>query len=141
MFVRPEATSDLGRIADRSGRARLIPAGVGLGAVCALLLAVPLPLIAVETAISTWSLAYDMIQPPLGGIVTTLSSNRGQAMGVNVCTLFTGFGLGSRIFQALLTAGFAVAFGVFGATALIATVLVISLFRDERPSTVAQTPA
>ncbi|WP_210036598.1 MFS transporter [Pseudonocardia parietis] len=131
----------IGRIADRFGRARLIPAGVGLGAVCALLLAAPMPLIAVQAAIITLSLAYDMTQPPLGGIVTTLSNNRGQAMGVNVCTLFTGFGLGSLIFQALLPAGFAVAFGVFGATALIATVLAIPLFRDERPSTVVQAPA
>lgn len=128
----------IGRLADRFGRARLIPAGVGLGAVCALLLAAPMPLIAVQAAIITLSLAYDMTQPPLGGIVTTLSSNRGQAMGVNVCTLFTGFGFGSLIFQALLPAGFAVAFGVFGATALIATVLAVPLFRDERPSTVVQ---
>lgn len=101
----------------------------------------PLPLVAVQEAIITLSLAYDMAQPPLGGIVTTLSSNRGQAMGMNVCTLFTGFGLGSLIFQALLPAGFAVAFGVFGATALITTVLAVPLFRDERPSTVAQAPA
>lgn len=38
----------IGRVADRYGRARLIPAGVAVGAVCALVLAAPLPLLAVQ---------------------------------------------------------------------------------------------
>ena len=42
-------------------------------------------------------------------------------MGLNVFTLFVGFGLGSLIFRGLLQFGFAIAFGVFAvAEALIA---------------------
>jgi len=125
----------IGRVADRYGRARLIPAGVAVGAACALVLAAPLPLLAVQVAIITLSLGYDMTQPPLGGIVTDLPGNRGQAMGLNVFTLFTGLGLGALAFQALLPAGFPTAFIVFGAAALLAAALGVPLFRDERPRT------
>ena len=88
----------------------------------------------------TLSLGYDMTQPPLGGIVTDLPGNRGQAMGLNVFTLFTGLGLGSLLFQAALTWGFPFAFTTFGAAALIAAAVAIPLFRSERPHT-AGTPA
>ncbi|WP_234027736.1 MFS transporter [Pseudonocardia dioxanivorans] len=125
----------IGRVADRYGRAHLIPAGVAVGGACALALAAPLPLLAVQFAIITLSLGYDMTQPPLGGIVTDLPGNRGQAMGLNVFTLFTGLGLGSLAFQALLLAGFPVAFAVFGLAALLAAALATPLFRDERPRT------
>ncbi|BBX88351.1 MFS transporter [Mycolicibacterium aubagnense] len=40
---------------------------------------------------------YDLTQPLLAGIVTQLSAQRGQAMGLNVCTLFIGFGAGSLV--------------------------------------------
>lgn len=131
----------IGRVADRYGRARLIPAGVAVGAVCALVLAAPLPLVAVRVAVITLSLGYDMTQPPLGGIVTDLPGHRGQAMGLNVFTLFTGLGLGALAFQALLPAGFPTAFIVFGAGALLAAALGVPLFRDERPRAPADTTA
>jgi predicted MFS family arabinose efflux permease len=123
----------IGRLADRYGRARIIPAGVAVGAGCALVLAAPLPLLAVQATIITLSLGYDMTQPPLGGIVTGLPGNRGQAMGLNVFTLFTGFGLGALAFQALLPAGFPAALTVFGVAALLAAALAVPLFRTERP--------
>ena len=123
----------IGRLADRHGRARIIPAGVAVGAACALALAAPLPLVAVQAAIVTLSLGYDMTQPPLGGIVTDLPGNRGQAMGLNVFTLFTGFGLGALAFQALLPAGFPAALLVFGVAVLVAAALAIPLFSAERP--------
>ncbi|BCL78595.1 MFS transporter [Ktedonobacteria bacterium brp13] len=126
----------IGHLADRYGRARLIPAGVALGAICALLLAAPLPRIAVQAIVIALSLGYDMTQPPLGGIVTDLPGNRGLAMGINVFTLFTGFGLGSLLFQALLFPfGFPVALIVFGVGAAIAAAIAVPLFRDERPRT------
>jgi predicted MFS family arabinose efflux permease len=131
----------IGRLADRYGRAWLIPAGVGLGGLCALLLAAPLPLLAVQVAIIALSLAYDMTQPPLGGIVTSLPGNRGQAMGLNVFTLFTGFGLGSLLFQGLLPAGFAGALVVFGLAALLAAGLAVPLFHRERPGALTEAPA
>jgi len=98
-----------------------------------LALAAPLPLVAVQAAIVTLSLGYDMTQPPLGGIVTDLPGNRGQAMGLNVFTLFTGFGLGALAFQALLPAGFPAALLVFGVAVLVAAALAIPLFSAERP--------
>jgi predicted MFS family arabinose efflux permease len=122
----------IGHLADRYGRARIIPTGVALAAACALLLATDSPLPAVVVIITALSLGYDMTQPPLGGIVTDLPGPRGQAMGLNVFALFTGFGLGSLAFQALLTAGFTVALTAFGATALLAAALAVPLFRAER---------
>ncbi|MFI6358638.1 MFS transporter [Streptomyces sp. NPDC050743] len=110
----------IGHLADRYGRARIIPTGVALAAACALLLATDSPLPAVAVILTALSLGYDMTQPPLGGIVTDLPGHRSQAMGLNVFALFTGFGLGSLAFQALLTAGFTVALTAFGATALLA---------------------
>nr|WP_307850147.1 MFS transporter [Saccharopolyspora sp. HNM0986] len=124
----------IGRLADRYGRARIIPAGVALGAVCALLLATPLPLLAVQATIVALSLGYDMTQPPLGGIVTDLPGHGGLAMGLNVFTLFTGMGLGSLAFQAvLLPAGFTAALSLFGAAALVAAGVALPAFRHERP--------
>ncbi len=124
----------IGRLADRYGRARIIPAGVALGAVCALLLATPLPLLAVQATIVALSLGYDMTQPPLGGIVTDLPGHGGLAMGLNVFTLFTGMGLGSLAFQAvLLPAGFTAALSFFGAAALVAAAVALPAFRHERP--------
>jgi len=126
----------IGRLVDRYGRTRIIPAGLAVGAGCALLLAAPLPLVAVQAAIVALSLGYDMTQPPLGGIVTDLPGDRGQAMGLNVFTLFTGMGLGALAFQALLFAGFPVALRAFGLGALLAAVLAAPLFRHERPTRV-----
>ncbi|MFE9566530.1 MFS transporter [Streptomyces sp. NPDC006487] len=125
----------IGRLADRNGRARIIPAGVALASVCVLLLATDLPLLAVALVIAVLSLGYDMTQPLLGGIVTDLPGDhgrRGQALGLNAFCLFAGFGLGSLAFQSLLPAGFTVAFTVFGVAALLAAVAAVPAFRDER---------
>lgn len=131
----------IGHLADRYGRARIIPAGVALSAACALLLATPLPLPTVQVAIAALSLGYDMTQPPLGGIVTDLPGNRGQAMGLNVFTLFTGMGLGSLLFAVLLPAGFPTALSIFGLAAVLAAVVAAALFRKERPHTRTNAPA
>jgi hypothetical protein len=46
----------------------------------------------------------------LAGIVTSLDPKRGgQAMGLNVFALFTGFGIGSFFFGEALRAGFGAA--------------------------------
>jgi predicted MFS family arabinose efflux permease len=123
----------VGRLADRRGRSRIIPAGVALTAVCALALAAPLPLVAAQLAIVTLSLGYDLTQPLLAGIVTDLPGNRGQATGLMAFTLFSGFGLGSLLFQAALGWGFVAALTVFGAAAAIAAIVAIPLFRAEHP--------
>ena len=80
------------------------------------------------------SLGYDMTQPLLAGIVTSLGGKRpGQSMGLNVFTLFVGFGLGSLMFGALLHFGFGAALGAFSAVELTAAVCTLWLFRSETP--------
>jgi len=131
----------IGRLADRHGRARLIPCGVAVGAAAALTLAFPVPLIAVVAAVTVLSLGYDLTQPLLGGIVTDLPGNRGQAMGFNVSMLFTGFGLGSLLFQTALAAGFTLALGLFGTGAVAAAALAVPLFSQEQARRRATAPA
>jgi hypothetical protein len=81
------------------------------------------------------SLGYDMTQPLFGGIITSLGGKRaGQAMGLNVFTLFVGFGMGSLIFGELLRFDFAIAFGLFAAVELAVGLLSFALFRAEAPS-------
>ncbi len=123
----------IGRLADRHGRARIIPAGVALTGVCALLLAGSLPLMAVQLVIIALSLGFDLTQPLLAGIVTDLHGSRGQAVALMAFTLFMGFGLGSLLFQWALTLGFPIALIIFGTAAMLAAGLALLLFRDELP--------
>jgi predicted MFS family arabinose efflux permease len=126
----------IGRVADRWGRARLLPIGLGLGALAAAALIVDVPLIAAAPAVTALSLGYDMTQPLLAGIVTALGGPRpGQAMGLNVFMLFVGFGLGSLVFgEVLRLGGFGAALGVFAALQALAALASIPLFRSEIPS-------
>jgi predicted MFS family arabinose efflux permease len=90
------------------------------------------PLVAAAIAVTVLSLGYDMTQPLLAGIVTALGGPRGgQAMGLNVFTLFIGFGLGSLLFGEALRLGFGTALALFGATQFLAALVAIPLFRDE----------
>ena len=125
----------IGRAADRWGRARLIPVGLLLSAVAAAALLLGFPVILAPVIAMVLSLGYDMTQPLFGGIVTSLGGKRaGQAMGLNVFTLFVGFGLGSLIFGELLRFGFGVAFGLFAAVELAIALLSFASFRSEVPS-------
>ncbi len=124
----------IGKLADRYGRARIIPAGVLVAGLCALTLALDMPLAVVAVTIAVLSLGYDMTQPLLGGIVTDLPGTIGQSVGLMAFVLFLGFGLGSLIFQALLPAGFPLAFAVFGTAAVLAFGLALRVFRSERAS-------
>lgn len=131
----------IGRLADRWGRSQLIPVGLAIGGISAALLALDLPVIAAAVIVTTLSLGYDMTQPLLAGIVTDLSPKRGLAMGLNVFTLFTGFGLGSLVFSGFLRLGLSTAYVSFGVAALLAGVLAIRLFRSEgRPQANTETP-
>jgi predicted MFS family arabinose efflux permease len=127
----------IGKLADRYGRARIIPAGVALTGVCALALAPVLPLVAVQAAIVLLSLGFDLTQPLLAGIATDLRGPKGQAVALMAFCLFTGFGLGSVLFQAALKLGFPGALVAFGVVALAAAGAAVVLFRQERPRTVA----
>ncbi|HLR22957.1 MAG TPA: MFS transporter [Pseudogracilibacillus sp.] len=125
----------IGRLADRFGRSKLIPAGIIISGLSAITFALDLPLIAINFVVAFLSLGYDMTQPLLAGIVTDLHPHRGVAMGLNVFMLFIGFGLGSLIFSGVLQWGISTAFVVFGIVALFASALAIPLFRAEaRPA-------
>lgn len=129
----------IGRAADRWGRRWLVPAGFAVAAAAGLALAAPLPLVAAAVAVTVLSLGYDMTQPLLAGIVTALGGPRGgQAMGLNVFLLFVGFGTGSLLFGAALDRGVGWALVVFAAVELVAALLAVPLFRDERPPERAQ---
>lgn len=124
----------IGKLADRYGRARIIPMGVALTGGCALALAAGLPLAGVQAAIIALSLGFDLTQPLLAGIATDLAGAKGQAVALMAFALFTGFGVGSLLFQAVLRFGFPRALVVFGAIALVAAAAAAWLFRAERPA-------
>lgn len=124
----------IGRAADRRGRGRLLPIGLALGAVAAATLILDLPLVLAAVAVTVLSLGYDMTQPLFAGIVTSLGGQRpGQAMGLNVFTLFVGFGLGSLLFGEALRLGFGTALAIFGAVELAIAAAAVRLFRSEVP--------
>jgi len=123
----------IGRAADRWGRRWLVPAGIAIAALAATALIADLPLVAAALAVTTLSLGYDMTQPLLAGIVTALGGKRGgQAMGLNVFTLFVGFGIGSYIFGGLVGFGFHTALAIFAAIQMLAALFAIPLFSSER---------
>lgn len=123
----------IGRAADRWGRRWLIPAGLGIAALAGVTLIFNAPVLVAALMVTVLSLGYDMTQPLLAGIVTTLDRERGgQAMGLNVFTLFTGFGLGSLLFGGLLALGFSRAFVIFSAVQFLAAMLAIPLYRSEK---------
>jgi len=122
----------IGRAADRWGRSWLVPSGLAVAGVAALFLALDAPVLVAALFVTALSLGYDMTQPLLAGIVTALGGKRsGQAMGLNVFMLFTGFGIGSLIFGALLRYGFDRALIEFALAQLAAALLAIRSFRSE----------
>lgn len=125
----------IGQAADRWGRGRLLPIGFLIGGASAAALALDLPVVAAALLVTTLSLGYDMTQPLLAGIVTDIGPNKGQAMGLNVFTLFTGFGLGSLVFSGALLLGLGMALALFGAVSSLAAAAAVPLFRGEVPRT------
>lgn len=129
----------IGRMADRHGRGPLLPLGLALGAIGAAALIPDTPLIVAAIAVTVLSLGYDTTQPLFAGIVTTLGGPRpGQAMGLNVFTLFLGFGLGSLVFGEVLHVGIGTALTLFAVVEFALALLAISLFRAERPAIASQ---
>jgi hypothetical protein len=63
-------------MADRWGRARLIPIGLLLGSAAATALVLNPPTRVVPAVAVVLSLGYDMIQLLFGGIITTLGGKR-----------------------------------------------------------------
>lgn len=126
----------IGRVADRFGRSGLVPLGIGIGAAAAVLLIFDLHVFGAALVVTLLSLSYDMTQPLLAGIVTILGGRQrgGQAMGLNVFALFTGFGVGSFVFGETLRLDFAAALAIFAALQTGAALAAIPLFRSETHS-------
>lgn len=124
----------IGRAADRWGRRWLIPAGLGISALGASILILDTPLVVAALAVTVLSLGYDMTQPLLAGIVTTLGGQRmGQVMGLNVFSIFIGSGIGSLLFGETLRLGFPLALAIFASAEFAAAIAAIRLFRSETP--------
>lgn len=123
----------IGRMADRWGRHRLLPIGLAIGGASAAALALDVRVVAAALIVTALSLGYDMTQPLLAGIVTDLGPRKGQAMGLNVFTLFTGFGLGSLLFSSVLDLGLGGALLLFGGLELLLSLVAIPLFCGEAP--------
>ena len=122
----------IGHVADRYGRKHIIPLGIFVAAISAAALIPRSPLIWPAILTAVLSLGYDMSHPPLAGIITSVNpARRGLAMGMNAFVLFSGFGLGTLIFQVALKSGFTIALGIFAAAQLCIGFLAIPLFRGE----------
>jgi predicted MFS family arabinose efflux permease len=122
----------VGKLADRWGRNRLLPIGFAVAAIAPLILIANVPPIVATVAATVLSLGYDLTQPLLAGIVTSLGAERpGQAMGLNVFTLFIGFGTGGYLFGEILRFGFTPALLIFGSVMLFLAIASIILFHTE----------
>lgn len=122
----------IGRIVDRHGRRRIIPAGLLVAAASAAALAPYGPLWLAAAAITVLSLGFDMSHPLFAGIATSLDDKRrGQAMGLNTFSIFLGLGVGSLAFGAIMRLGLGNALVGFAVVQAILGVVAIPLFRDE----------
>lgn len=123
----------IGKLADKQGRRWLIPIGLLISALSALLLAINPQLLLAALAVTTLSLGYDLTQPLLAGIVTDVGKKQpGQAMGLNVFMLFIGFGIGSFLFGQIIHLGLGTAFIIFALFEGVLTLAAVALFRSER---------
>lgn len=124
----------IGRAADKWGRFLIIVTGLGIAAVATVLLITDHSVIIAALAVTAISLGYDLTQPLFAGIVTEIGGKKqgGQAMGLNVFALFTGFGIGSLLFGEILRLGFDAALIIFASIQIFATLIAIPIFRKER---------
>lgn len=129
----------IGRWAARWGRRWLVPLGLAIAAIAAALLIPRVPVFVAGFAVTVLSLGYDMTQPLLAGIVTQLGGKRaGQAMGLNVFTLFLGFGLGSMLFGAAVPLGFRTALALFASVQMLSALVALVVFHAESTQNLAR---
>ena len=122
----------LGRLADKFGRNRIIPIGICLGASSAIMLSMSLPLAASCIFIASLSLGFDMTHPLFAAIITTLSNQKGVAIGLFAFVMFMGYGLGSLVFSLMISFGLNESFKIFGTAAVLAAILSVFAFKHER---------
>lgn len=122
----------IGKLVDKKGRNKLLPIGLAISALSAIILSFNIPLYVATIAVVLLSLGYDLTQPLLAGIITEIGKERtGQAMSLNVFMLFIGFGLGSYLFGLALQLGLLQALTIFSVVQATLSIMAIALFRGE----------
>lgn len=122
----------LGRFADKYGRNRIIPLGLSVGALSAIMLGMHLPLIASCIFVAVLSLGFDLTHPLFAAIITTLSNKKGVAIGLFAFVMFMGYGLGSLVFSLIISIGLNESFKIFGVLTAFAALLSVFVFRKEK---------
>lgn len=122
----------IGKLVDKKGRNKLLPIGLAISALSAIILSFNIPLYVATIALVLLSLGYDLTQPLLAGIITEIGKERtGQAMSLNVFMLFIGFGLGSYLFGLALQLSLLQALTIFSVVQATLSIMAIALFRGE----------
>jgi predicted MFS family arabinose efflux permease len=122
-----------GALADRVGRGRLIPSGLVLLGLGALLLALQGPLPLALAGVVALGLGMQLTYPLLAGLASELAPGaRGRAMGLNTFSMFMGVGWGSLLVGLVLPLGFGVAYGAVAAVATLAAVGALASMRGEK---------
>ena len=123
----------IGKLADKFGRRKLLPLGLALSALSALILVFNIQLGLAALAVTILSMGYDLTQPLLAGIITQVGKERsGQAMSLNVFMLFIGFGLGSYLFGLALKLSLVEALKIFSIFQIVLSAISLPLFKTER---------
>lgn len=122
----------IGKLVDKKGRNKLLPIGLAISALSAIILSFNIPLYVATIAVVLLSLGYDLTQPLLAEIITEIGKERtGQAMSLNVFMLFIGFGLGSYLFGLALQLSLLQALTIFSVVQATLSIMAIALFRGE----------
>lgn len=130
----------IGKLADKVGRRKLLPLGLGLSALSAVILVFNIPLGLAALAVTILSMGYDLTQPLLAGIITQVGKERsGQAMGLNVFMLFVGFGLGSYLFGLALKLSLSQALIIFSIFQVTLSLIAFPLFKKETNAAIKST--
>jgi predicted MFS family arabinose efflux permease len=122
----------LGKLADKYGRNRIIPIGICVGALSAFLLGMNYPLLFSCVLIAVLSLGFDMTHPLFAAIITTLSPQKGVAIGLFAFVMFMGYGFGSLILSLIVNVGLNESFKLFGLAAALGGALSVAVFKDEK---------
>lgn len=122
----------IGKLADKYGRNRIIPVGICVGALSAYLLGMNYTLTFSCILIATLSLGFDMTHPLFAGIITTLSRQKGVAIGLFAFVMFMGYGLGSLVFSLIVNIGLNDSFKLFGLIAVVGAALSVVAFKNEK---------
>ena len=122
----------LGKLADKYGRNRIIPMGIIVSALSAIMLGMNYSLAVSCIFIASLSFGFDLTHPLFAAIITTLSNKKGVAIGLFAFFMFMGYGLGSLVFSLIVNMGLNETFKIFGMAAALAAILSAFVFKREK---------